>query len=91
MWAALCSIQRPRQSQTLQGEEEEGPGFSSQGGKELRCPRAKPLSSDETGFGAHKSPSYKVADLLGKRAVGPGEGAWARTTLQQVPTALWNL
>lgn len=71
----------------MQGEEEEGPGFSSQGGKELRCPRAKLLSSDETGFGVHKSPSYEVADLLGKRAAGPGEGAWARTPLGQVPTA----
>lgn len=91
MWAALCSIQLPRQPQTLQGEEEEGPRFSSQGGKELRCLRAKLLSSYETGFGAHKSPSYKVANLLGKRAAGPGEGAWARTPLGQVPTVLWNL
>lgn len=52
-----CAIQLSRQLQASQGEEEEGPGFSSQGGKELRCTRAILLSSNETSFGAHKSPS----------------------------------
>lgn len=91
MWAACCAIQLSSQPQASQVEEEEGPGFSSLGGKELRFPRARVLSSDEMGCGAHKSPSYTAADLLGKRAAGPGEGAWARTTLRQVPTVLWNL
>ena len=73
MWAACCAIQLSSQPQASQGEEEEGPGFSSQGGKELRCPRASLLSSDEMGCGAHKSPSYTAANQLGKRAAGLGK------------------
>lgn len=72
----LChpASSQPQASQV----EEEGPGFSSLGGKELRFPRARVLSSDEMGCGAHKSPSYTAADLLWKRAAGPGEGKLAR-------------
>lgn len=57
MWAALLHHTAFQVAPGLSGEEKEGPGFSSQGGKELRCTRVILLSSDEMSFGAHKSPS----------------------------------